>query len=242
MMRLPLFQFRSPQTILESARILHGEGKNAMLLAGGTDLLPNMKRRQQVPRMLVSLRNVVGLRDIRFETSGVRLGACLTLATLAQDARFQNGFSALRQAAAHVATPHIRNMGTLGGNICLDTRCNYYNQSYEWRKAIDFCLKKDGTRCWVALSSRKCVAVSSTDLAPVLIALGARVHLASHSGEREFMLSDLYNNDGIDYLTRRPDEIVTDVFVDSCTDGKAHTGSCGGDAPLIFRYFPWRRL
>ena len=114
-----------------------------------------------------------------------------------------------------MATPHIRNMATLGGNICLDTRCNYYDQSYEWRKAIDFCMKKDGTRCWVAPGSPKCMAVSSTDTAPALIALGARVRLVSRSGEREVPLSDLYNNDGMNYLTRRPDEIVTEVLVDS---------------------------
>ncbi len=215
MMRLPLFEFRSPRTIAESARILEGEGRNAIVLAGGTDLLPKMKRRQQAPGMLVSLRNVAGLHGIQFGDSGCRLGACLTLTEIAQEPRFRNGFSALWQAAAQVATPHIRNMATLGGNICLDTRCNYYDQSYEWRKAIDFCMKKDGTRCWVALSSPKCVAVSSTDTAPALIALGARVRLVSHSGEREVLLSDLYNNDGIDYLTRRPDEIVTEMLVDS---------------------------
>jgi 4-hydroxybenzoyl-CoA reductase subunit beta len=214
MMRLPLFEFRSPRTIAEAARILDGEGKNAMALAGGTDLLPNMKRRQQVPRTLMSLRQVEGLREIHLDASGMKLGACLTLADIAQDARFRNGYSALWQAAAQVATPHIRNVATLGGNICLDTRCNYYDQSYEWRKAINFCMKKDGDRCWVALSSPKCVAVSSTDTAPALIALGARVKLVSHSGEREVSLSDLFNNDGMNYLTRRPDEILTEVRLD----------------------------
>ena len=102
-------------------------------------------------------------------------------------------------------------MGTIGGNLCLDTRCNYYNQNYEWRKAIDFCLKKDGDICWVATASKRCVAASSTDCAPALMALGARVKLASASGEREVALEDLYNNDGIDYLRRRADEILTEV-------------------------------
>jgi 4-hydroxybenzoyl-CoA reductase subunit beta len=215
MMRLPLFEFRSPRTIAEAARILDGEGNNAMALAGGTDLLPNMKRRQQVPRTLMSLRNVAGLREIQMDDSGARLGACLTLADISEDERFRNGLSALWQAAAQVATPQIRNMATLGGNICLDTRCNYYDQSYEWRKAINFCMKKDGTRCWVALSSPKCVAVSSTDTAPALIALGARVRLVSYSGEREVSLSDLFNNDGINYMSRRPGEILTEVILDS---------------------------
>ena len=121
--------------------------------------------------------------------------------------------TALRQAAAQVATPHLRNMGTLGGNLCLDTRCTYYNQNYEWRKAIDFCLKKDGDTCWVATASKRCVAVSSTDTAPALIALNAAVVLERAGGEREIPVEALYKNDGIDYLSRKPDEILTAVRV-----------------------------
>lgn len=215
MMRLPLFEFRAPRTLEEAARILDGERTNAMPLAGGTDLLPNMKRRQQVPRTLMSLRHIQSLSGIELSHSGLRLGACLTLSDIAADPRFRNGLTALAQAASLVATPQIRNMATLGGNICLDTRCNYYDQSYEWRKSINFCLKKDGTTCWVAPGSSKCVAVSSTDTGPALIALGARVRLVSSSGEREVLLSELYNNDGIDYIKRRPDEILSEVLLDS---------------------------
>jgi 4-hydroxybenzoyl-CoA reductase subunit beta len=215
MMRLPLFAFRAPRTLDEAARILEGEGPATMPIAGGTDLLPNMKRRQQVPRTLMSLRHVDELRQIRLGEAGARLGACVTLTDIAEDSRFRNGLTALAQAAAQVATPQIRNMATLGGNLCLDTRCNYYDQSYEWRKAINFCLKKDGVTCWVAPGSKKCVAVSSTDTAPALMALGARVRLVSRSGEREVLLSDLYNNDGIHYMTRRPDEILAEVVLDS---------------------------
>jgi 4-hydroxybenzoyl-CoA reductase subunit beta len=121
--------------------------------------------------------------------------------------------AALRQAASQVATPHLRNMGTLGGNLCLDTRCTYYNQNYEWREAIDFCLKKDGATCWVATASKRCVAVSSTDTAPALIALNASVVLEGVSGEREIPVENLYKNDGIDYLSRRPDEVLTTIKV-----------------------------
>ncbi len=131
MMRLPLFAFRAPTTLDEAARILHGEGPSAMPLAGGTDLLPNMKRRQQVPRTLLSLRNIEALHATQFSSCGARLGACLTLSDIASDLRFRNGATALAQAAKQVATPQIRNMATLGGNLCLDTRCNYYDQSYE---------------------------------------------------------------------------------------------------------------
>jgi len=221
MMRLPLFEFRAPRTLEEAAHILDGEGAGAMALAGGTDLLPNMKRRQQVPRTLMSLRYIEDLKHARLEHAGSRLGACVTLAEIAADPRFLNGFTALAQAASLVATPHIRNMATLGGNLCLDTRCNYYDQNYEWRKAIHFCLKKDGDTCWVAPGSSKCVAVSSTDTAPALMALGARVRLISRTGEREVSLADLYNNDGLDYIKRKSNEILTEVLVDSLHSWKS---------------------
>jgi 4-hydroxybenzoyl-CoA reductase subunit beta len=215
MMRLPIFTFRAPRTLEEAARILDGEGTNAMPLAGGTDLLPNMKRRQQVPKTLMSLRAVDSLRQIQLDHSTSRLGACITLSEIASDPRFRNGLTALAQAASLVATPQIRNMATLGGNLCLDTRCNYYDQNYEWRKSIGFCLKKDGTTCWVAPGSAKCMAVSSTDTAPALMASGARVRLVSRSNEREVLLSDLYNLDGMNYIHRRPDEILSEVLLDN---------------------------
>jgi 4-hydroxybenzoyl-CoA reductase subunit beta len=208
MIRLPWFEWRAPRTVAEAAKILAGEGPQAMLIAGGTDLVPNMKRRHQSPKTLVSLRGIAELR----KANGT-LGAGLTLTDLVESSRVKEKHRGLWQAAAQVATPHLRNRGTLGGNLCLDTRCTYYNQSHEWRKAIDFCLKKDGATCWVATASKRCVAVSSTDTAPALIALGARVKLVSAQGEREVALAELYRNDGIDYLTRRADEILTEVAV-----------------------------
>jgi len=195
--------------------MLGGDGPSAMLLAGGTDLLPNMKRRQQVPGTLISLRHIRSLHDVHWDETALSLGACLTLDDIVRDARLRCDCTALWQAAFQVATPQIRNMATLGGNLCLDTRCNYYDQNYEWRKAINFCMKKDGDICWVATSSPKCLAVSSTDTAPALIALSARVRLVSQSGEREVELSDLYNNDGIHYMQRRPDEILSEILLDS---------------------------
>ena len=215
MMRLPLFEFRAPQTVAEAVRILDAEGPRAMPLAGGTDLLPNMKRRQQVPKTLMSLNRIAELRQTKVGEASSRLGACTTLSEIAADTRFRNGLTALAQAASFVATPQIRNMATLGGNLCLDTRCNYYDQNYEWRKAIGFCLKKDGDTCWVAPGSSKCMAVSSTDTAPALMALGARVRLVSHSGEREVPLMELYQNDGIHYIKRKPNELLTEVLLDS---------------------------
>ena len=209
MLRLPWFEHRAPRSVAEAAKILAGEGPRAMLIAGGTDLLPNMKRRHQSPKVLVSLRGISDLRNFS-NGNGANFGSALTLTPVVQNAKTP---AALRQAAAQVATPHLRNMGTLGGNLCLDTRCNYYNQSYEWRKAIDFCLKVDGKICWVATASKRCVAVSSTDTAPALIALNAAVTLVSSSSSREIKVEDLFRNDGIDYLSRRPDEILTEVRV-----------------------------
>jgi 4-hydroxybenzoyl-CoA reductase subunit beta len=205
MLRLPWFEHRAPRSVAEAAKILAGEGSRAMLIAGGTDLLPNMKRRHQAPQVLVSLRGIDELKKV----NGT-FGSGVTLNQVVDNKKTP---TALRQAAVQVATPHLRNMGTLGGNLCLDTRCNYYNQSYEWRKAIDFCLKKDGKICWVATASKRCVAVSSTDTAPALIALNAFVKLESAEGEREIPVEALYKNDGIDYLSRRPEEILTQVRV-----------------------------
>ena len=209
MMRLPWFEHRAPRSVAEAAKILAGEGPGAMAIAGGTDLLPNMKRRQQTPKVLVSLRGISSLKSFS-NGNGMTFGSGITLTELVRNEKTP---TALRQAAHQIATVHLRNMGTLGGNLCLDTRCNYYNQTYEWRKAIDFCLKKDGDICWVATASKRCVAVSSTDTAPALIALNAVVTLVSVRGERKMKLEDFYRNDGIDHLSRASDEIVTEIRI-----------------------------
>ncbi len=212
MMRLPSFRYVAPTSELEAAKWLAATPGDAMLLAGGTDLLPNMKRRQQTPRTLVALRRIDALREV--QTNGaLSLGACVTLTDLVRDPRIQAQCAGLWQAAAQVATPHLRNMGTLGGNLCLDTRCTYYDQTYEWRKAIDFCLKRSGDTCWVATSSSKCLAVSSTDTAPALQALGASVRLVSPTGERTVQVAHLYQNDGMEYMTRRADEVLAEVQI-----------------------------
>lgn len=210
MMRCPPFVYRSPSTIEEAAAILAGEGERATLLAGGTDVIPGMKRRTQTPAVLVSLRRVGGLRGLSIDGGRSSVGAALTLAEVAAEPLLRP-FAALQRAASQVATPHIRNAGTVGGNLCLDTRCNYYDQNWEWRKAIDFCIKREGGVCWVAPGSPRCWAVSSTDLAPALIALGAEVKLVSREGWRLLPVAELYQDDGIAYLAKRPDEIVTEV-------------------------------
>ena len=180
-------------------------GPEAMFVAGGTDLYPNMKRRHQEPRTVISLMAIPELGKMESEN----VGACVTLTALSNFPSFQR--SAIATAARLVSTPLLRNMGTLGGNLCLDTRCNYYNQSYEWRKAIDFCMKKDGAICWVAPSSPRCWAVNSSDIAPVMVAIGAEYRLVGPQGERVVPAGRFYHNDGIIYLTKQPDEILTEV-------------------------------
>ena len=176
-----------------------------MFVAGGTDLYPNMKRRHQEPKTVISLMEIPELK----QASDTSLGACVTLTALA--VRPSGRPAVIGTAAALVSTPLLRNMGTLGGNLCLDTRCNYYNQSYEWRKSIDFCMKKDGHICWVAPSSPRCWAVSSSDVAPVMVAIGAEYRLVGPHGERMVPAGRFYHNDGINYLTKQPDEILVEV-------------------------------
>src|SRR5439155_1605925 len=136
-------------------------GAQAMLVAGGTDLYPNMKRRQFEPTVLVGLRAIRELRGVRGGArDGVTIGACTTLSAVAAHRAIAAHYPALATAAGLVSSPQLRNMGTIGGNVCVDTRCNYCNQSYEWRKAVGFCTKKDGVICLVAPGSPRCWAVS----------------------------------------------------------------------------------
>ncbi len=216
MMRLPAFKYRAPKTVGDAVLWLAESPADTMLVAGGTDLLPNMKRRQQTPKTVIGLKGVAELSGIRANGS-ISIGAGTTLTTLVNDAAIKSRALGLWQSAAQIATPHLRNMGTIGGNLCLDTRCTYYDQTEDWRKAIGFCMKKDGSTCWVATSSKRCLAVSSTDTAPMLLALGATVTLVSAAGTREVAVSDLYNNDGMQYLTRRPDELLTRIEIPDTT-------------------------
>jgi len=214
MMRLPRFRYVAPSSLPEAAAALADLGPEATVLAGGTDLFPNMKRRQQTPRTVVALRGIAALRARSVDPArGLTLGALTQLSALEHDRAIAAAWPALSRAASLVATPPLRNMGTIGGNLCLDTRCSYYDQSHEWRTAIGYCMKKEGDVCWVAPGSQRCWAVSSSDTAPVLCALGAEVTLVSRAGERRIAVSDLFADDGIAHLTRRPDEILAEVHV-----------------------------
>jgi 4-hydroxybenzoyl-CoA reductase subunit beta len=213
MMRLPRFRYFAPTTVREALRIKAGEGPESAFVAGGTDLYPNMKRRQQTPKTVIGLSRVPALKRLRFSAGGLSIGAGVALSEIETHRRVRRAYPGLVHAVEEISTPPLRNMGTLGGNVLLDTRCNYYDQNYEWRQAIDFCMKKDGVICWVAPGSPKCLAVQSADSVPILIALSARAVLASPEGEREIALDELYANDGIHYLTKRPEELLTEIRV-----------------------------
>ena len=213
MMRLPKFRYFAPATVREALRLRAEAGPDAAFVAGGTDLYPNMKRRQQTPAAVIGLARIPALTRLRFGADGAAIGAAAALSAIEGHRRLRREYPGLVHAISEISTPPLRNMGTLGGNVLLDTRCNYYDQNAEWRQAIDYCMKKDGAICWVAPGSPKCLAVQSADSVPVLIALGARARLASPDGERDIALEDLYRNDGIHYLTKRPEELLTEILV-----------------------------
>jgi 4-hydroxybenzoyl-CoA reductase subunit beta len=210
MLRLPRFQYVSPPTLVEAIRLRTEHLDSSMYVAGGTDVYPKMKRRQFQPELVISLA-----RSVTHEVSngsGLRIGAGATLTAVSDHPKVRAGYRALSEAAALVSTPQLRNMGTIGGNVCLDTRCNWYDQSLFWRTAEGFCMKTHAeVVCRVAPSSRVCLAVASADTVPALIALGASVRVTGVNGERLVSLADCYREDGIRYLTLEPGEVVTEI-------------------------------
>src|ERR1051326_9217992 len=214
MMRLPKFEYRAPHTIADAVKIISDVGAEAQFVAGGTDLYPNMKRRQQMPKTVISGMRLPELNQVQGAgDKGLVIGASVTLTEICENETIKREYPVIASAARTISTPILRNMGTIGGNLLLDTRCNYYDQNYEWRKAINFCLKKDGDVCWVAPGSAKCWAVQSSDLVPVMVAIGAKFRFVSAAGERMVEARDFYKDDGIDYVNKRPDELLADIHL-----------------------------
>ena len=209
MLRLPRFKYLRPKTAPEAAAMASELGSKAMFVAGGTDLFPKLKRRQ------FEIDTLIGLDCLRQDATvangqgSTRIGAALTLADAASDAHITRHHPGYAEAAAHVSSPPLRNAGTIGGNLCVDTRCNYYDMTYEWRKAIGFCMKKDGDICLVAPGSPRCWAVSSSDTGPMAVAMRGTVTLCGPDGEREIPVADLYKDDGIEFMAKKPYEVVT---------------------------------
>lgn len=208
-MPLPVFDYLTPATVEEAVRLLADPERHATLIGGGTDLFPNMKRRQVAPATLISLSDIPELRGIRLDDQGSCIVGASTLVSEVEGSSTVP--PVLAAAAGKVASPQIRNTATVGGNLCLDTRCNYIDMPELWREASGACMKEGGEVCWVAPRGNRCWAVSSSDLAPVVIALEGSVRLASTRGERVIPAEDLYQNDGIAYQTKTADEILVDL-------------------------------
>jgi 4-hydroxybenzoyl-CoA reductase subunit beta len=219
MLRLHEFRYHRPGSLDEAVALLREHQGDVMPIAGGTDLMPNMKHRLFTPGHVVSLTGAPELRGIDIRDGELVIGAGETLSTLAADARVRRHAPSLARAAGLVAGPQLRNMGTIGGNICLDTRCTYYNQTFFWRQALGFCLKKDGHTCHVTKVGRKCVAAHSADSPPVLMTLNASVDLVSGDGERTVSVEDMFVADGIWNTVRRPDEILARVRIPRSSAG-----------------------
>jgi 4-hydroxybenzoyl-CoA reductase subunit beta len=203
-----------PRSIAEAVKMKADAGNDSSFVAGGTDLYPNMKRRQQTPKTVISVMRLKELHEIKGDDEkGVTIGASVLLSDVCESKSVHYSHKVVAEAAKLISTPLLRNMGTIGGNLLLDTRCNYYDQNYEWRKGINFCLKKDGDVCWVAPGSPKCWAVQSSDLVPVMVALGAKLKFISSEGERVVDAAELYNDDGINYLHKSPDEMLTEIYL-----------------------------
>lgn len=214
MMRLPKMEYIAPASVMEACSLLDKHGPEAKVLGGGTDLLVESKLRNVQPALLVALSNIKELKGIRFKEGDVlKIGAMTTLHDIREDAYIAKSYPALAQAVAAVGTTQLQHMGTIGGNLCLNTRCTYYNQSDNWRKSRAVCLKMGGDICHVVDKGKKCYAVYSGDTAPALIVLDAQVKLISSKGERLIPLRDLYTGNGKEPIAISPGELLSEVYV-----------------------------
>ncbi len=213
MLRLPEYRYHRPPTLRAALDLLGEHGEDALPVAGGTDLVPNMKHRLFTPGHLVALKGVSEMKGIEARDGALRIGAAETLHDVSRHPLVREHFPSLADAAGRVAGPQLRRMGTIGGNLCLDTRCTYYNQTYFWRSALGFCLKKDGDTCHVTKVGKKCVAAHSADTPPVLMTLNAVAEVAGPDGERDIPLSEYFVSDGIWNEQRQPGELVVAIRI-----------------------------
>ena len=219
-MSLPDFKLLRPRNLAEAIAQLAQHAGGIRVLAGGTDLLPSMRQKLFDPPYLLDIRRIPELAGIRSQPDGgVEIGALTPHSEIESSAFLRQNYPVLPEAAKTVASPVLRNMGTIGGNICLDTRCLWYNQSFAWRRSCGFCIKKDGDFCHVAPSSRTCWAAFSADTPPALLCLDAEIEIASAAGVRRVRLSDFYTGDGQNYRNLQPNELVTRVFLPAAAAG-----------------------
>jgi len=210
-MRLPSFTLLRPSTIEEGSALLSAYQQEARVVAGGTALVVDLGQRLVTPKYVISLKHVSGLDYVDYNQKGLRIGALATLDLLNTSPLIRSLYPILSQAAGEIGVPQVRNMGTIGGNFCLDTRCIYYNQSDFWRQARTPCLKRGGHICHAVKGSQECYAVCQADLASVLVALEAKVKLRRRGGERVIPVSEFFTGKGEKPLAIQPDEIVNEI-------------------------------
>ncbi len=219
-MRLPAFRYVAPSTLDEATAVLEDYGPECRIIAGGTDLLPSMKQRILRPTVLLSLERIRNLDRMGFDSQGdLRIGPLVRIGVLEKEVRVLRDYPIVAQAAKAVASPQLRQMGTLGGNLSLDTRCYYYNQSESWRRSRPKCIKMGGDRCNAVGGGKKCFAVFSGDLGPALMALDAKVTLLSRAGERTIPLSAYYTGKGESPFAKELKEIILGVQVSPPSEG-----------------------
>ena len=219
-MSLPSFKLLRPRNVLEAVGYLAQYGGNLQILAGGTDLLPSMKQRLFAPAYLMDIRGIEEINGIHSHPGvGVEIGALTPLSAIEDSELIRRDYRVLHEAAKTVASPILRNMGTLGGNICLDTRCVWYNQSLQWRRSCGFCIKKDGDLCHVAPGGKKCWAAFSGDTPPALLCLNAELEIAGPKGFRRVPIRDFYTNIGDARMKLVHNEMLTRVFLPESSAG-----------------------
>lgn len=213
LLRLPKFDLAEPSSVTEAVELLAVHGEHARLMAGGTDLMPNMKHEIESPEFVIGLWNIPELKGVCETDEEVRIGATTTIHELCEHPLVADLFPSLQDACQHIAGPQLRRMGTIGGNVCLDTRCVYINQTYFWRQSLGFCLKKDGSVCHVVSGGRRCVAAASNDSGPVLMTLGAQLKFASKEGTRTVAIDEFYDTDGVFNQKRSRTELLTEIII-----------------------------
>ncbi|MBT5455686.1 MAG: 4-hydroxybenzoyl-CoA reductase subunit beta [Rhodospirillaceae bacterium] len=217
---MPEFKLHRPETVAEAVK-LNGGADTARYLAGGTDMVVNIRRGIETPEMLIDLTAVKEMTEIREDADGLHIGAAVRLSDLGASDVVQRDYTAIAEAARAVAGPTHQQYGTVGGNLCLDTRCMYYNQSEWWRSANAYCLKHRGEICHVAPGGKRCFAAFSGDVAPAALVHGGEIELVGPDGSRRIPLVDLYKNDGMDHLTLSPGELLVALHLPKATAGMA---------------------